>query len=210
MFTTPWMTAGGDRRVAGRKRAVLLTTSLLLHGLALATLSGFQAWQVPAVAEPPVADVFEVQLPLPALPAPPQRQEPKADSPRPRSEAKTPVPQEPRAKVVIQPDPRTLPERVPQPAADPLPADPQPGATDPGAFGSRGPGNGKGQGDGNGDGLNNNVDDGPLPLGGPISRPQIIPGTRVQPRYTELARQARLQGVVVLQATIDERGNVID
>jgi TonB family protein len=211
MFATPWMTVQGDRRAAGRKRAWILTSSLVLHGMALATLSGFQAWQVPAVAEPPIADVFVVQLPLPVLPAAPTHQESKADSPKPRSEApKVPVPKAPPAPVVPQPDARTVPEHVPAPAADPLPADPQPGPTDAGPFGTGPHGNGDGTGNGSDGPGKGNVNDGPLPIGGPISRPQIIPGTRVEPRYTEMARQAHLQGVVILLAVIDERGNVVD
>ena len=32
----------------------------------------------------------------------------------------------------------------------------------------------------------------------------------VKPEYTELAREARLQGVVILQTAIDQEGNVVD
>jgi TonB family protein len=210
MFATHWMTAPADRRVAGRKRAWILTSSLLLHGMAFATLSGFEAWQVPAVAEPPIADVFVVQLPPPALPAAPH-QERKADAPSPRAETQKPLaPQAPQAPAVVQPDPRTVPERLPEPANDPLPADPLPGPIDPGGSDTGPRGNGNGTGHGSGGPGSGNVDDGPLPIGGPISRPQIIPGTRVEPRYTEAARLAHLQGVVILRAIIDERGNVID
>jgi TonB family protein len=212
MFATPWMTARGDRRAAGRKRAWILTSSLVLHGMALATLSGFQAWQVPAIAEPPIADVFVVQLPLPTLPAAPPHHESKADSPPPRSAKpaaetpKTPLLPAPRTPAAVQPDPRTIPEHVPAPATDSPPADPQPGPTDDGGpFGTGRHGNGNGS-----DGPGIGKDDGPLPIGGPISRPQIVPGTRVEPRYTEIARQAHVQGVVILLAVIDERGNVVD
>jgi protein TonB len=208
MFATPWMTAQADWRAAGRKRAWLLSSSLLLHGMALATLSGFQAWQVPAVAEPPIATVFEVQLPLPALPAAPQRQENKASSPKPHSEApQALVTPAPRVPALTQPDPRTVPEKVPAAAPDPQPADPQPGPTDISSSGTHTSGNGTG--DGKGSDGRDYVNDGPLPIGGPISRPQIIPGTKVMPHYTEVARQARRQGVVVLRAIIDVRGNVV-
>lgn len=33
---------------------------------------------------------------------------------------------------------------------------------------------------------------------------------RVEPRYPEAARQARLTGVVILEAVIDRNGNVVD
>ena len=213
MFTTPWMTAQADRRAAGRKRAWILTSSLLLHGMALATLSGFEVWQVPAVAEPPIADVFVVQLPLPVLPAAAPRRESKADSPKPKAEtskaAVTPAPLVPAVPAPVQP--HRIPERL-VPPADPPAADPPPGPTGPGRSGTGPYGNGNGDGDGTGTGDrgDRSQEDGPLPIGGPISRPQIIPGTRVEPRYTEPARLAHVQGVVILRAVIDERGNVID
>src|SRR6202043_2931872 len=76
MFASHWTTSQGGRS-AGRKRAWILTSSLLLHVVALATLAGADAWQVRAVAEPPIPEVFEVQLPLPILPPPPPVNEPK-------------------------------------------------------------------------------------------------------------------------------------
>ncbi|HEY6321947.1 MAG TPA: energy transducer TonB [Thermoanaerobaculia bacterium] len=214
MFACHWTAPQGGRS-AGRKRAWILTSSLLLHVVALATLAGAEAWQVRAVAEPPIPEVFEVQLPLPLLPAPPPPlNEPKkvaADSPRPRS---TPLPElaplTPPPPMPTQPDPLAADRPIPPPA-DPQPADPRLASdVDPFGGGRRGNGNGtgdatSGRGTGNGDG-----DNVALPIGGAISRPQIIPGTKVEPRYTELARQAHLQGVVVLRAVIDERGNVID
>jgi protein TonB len=208
MFTSPWMTPSADRQSADRRRAWILTSSVLLHGVALATLAGFELWQVAAVAEPPVAQVFEVQLPLPALPAPPEARQQQSASPKPRSAALPPaVPlQAPPPRPVAQPDPLATPSREPVPAADPPPADPQPDGP---ARPATGPGGGPGSENGPwGPGPGGN--DRPLPVGGPIHPPQIVPGTKVQPHYTEPARMAHVQGVVVLQAVIDERGNVID
>jgi protein TonB len=215
MFATQWTAPQGGRS-AGRKRAWILTSSLLLHVVALATLAGAEAWQVRAVAEPPIPAVFEVQLPLPVLPPPPPPpavNEPKkvaADSPRPASTPLPPLtPLAPPPPLPAQPDPLAVDRPIPPPA-DPQPADPRLAPADVDPFGGSRRGNGNGTGDATSGRGTGNGDDVALPIGGAISRPQIIPGTKVEPRYTELARQAHLQGVVVLRAVIDERGNVID
>jgi protein TonB len=210
MFTSPWMNPPDDRRPAERRRAWILTSSVVLHGLALATLAGFETWRVAAVAEPPVAAVFEVQLPLPPLPPPPSPRTPpavrrQAASPRPQSIAPA-TPAVPATPPLTQPDPKAPPHE-PSKQLDPALADPAtPAAPGPETSGPGGDSHGTRSGSWGPGG----DDDRPLPVGGRIRPPQIVPGTKVQPHYTEQARQARLQGVVVLQATIDERGNVID
>ena len=50
------------------------------------------------------------------------------------------------------------------------------------------------------------IDTGPMRVGGDIQEPTVI--HRVQPVYPELARRARLEGFVILQAIIDKQGNV--
>ncbi|HLY57373.1 MAG TPA: TonB family protein [Stellaceae bacterium] len=203
-------TAPQGGRSAGRKRAWILTSSLLLHVAALATLAGAEAWQVRAVAEPPIPAVFEVQLPLPLLPAPPPPpvNEPKkvaADGPRPASTPLPPLIPAPPPPMPAQPDPLAADKPIPPPA-DPRPADSPLAPADVDPFGN---GHGNGNGTGNATSGRDGGDDVALAIGGAISRPQIIPGTKVEPRYTELARQAHLQGIVVLRAVIDERGNVV-
>jgi protein TonB len=207
-----------QRARRGGKRTWLLTGSLALHVAALAVLAGFQVWRVEAVAEPPLVDVFEVQLPPPAVgqpagppPAPAHHQPAQAP---PARAAVQPPPE------VRQPDSAALQKHpdVPAPLApaetaaanDRTTATGDASAQSRDASGSR-LGTGDGAGGPGGPRDEGEAGDGaPLPIGGPITRPQIVPGTRVQPVYTELARQAHVQGVVVLQATIDERGNVLD
>ncbi|GAB4369076.1 MAG: hypothetical protein Kow0062_02710 [Acidobacteriota bacterium] len=52
---------------------------------------------------------------------------------------------------------------------------------------------------------------GPLMAGvGGVTMPELIPGTRVEPEYPELARRARIEGKVFLQAVIRKDGTVGD
>lgn len=52
------------------------------------------------------------------------------------------------------------------------------------------------------------IDQGPMRVGGEIQAPERI--HYVNPEYPELARRARLQGVVIIEAVIDREGNVKD
>ncbi len=49
-------------------------------------------------------------------------------------------------------------------------------------------------------------DDEPLRVGGNVSRPELL--ERAEPIYTEPARQARVQGAVIVEAIIDQQGRV--
>ena len=52
------------------------------------------------------------------------------------------------------------------------------------------------------------VDTGPIFVTGDVKKPVKI--FEVKPQYTEIARKARIQGVVILQTIIDKEGNITD
>ena len=46
----------------------------------------------------------------------------------------------------------------------------------------------------------------PIRVGGNVQESKLI--KKIEPAYPELAKRARVQGVVILQVTVDEEGNV--
>jgi protein TonB len=48
----------------------------------------------------------------------------------------------------------------------------------------------------------------PVRVGGDVKAPVAI--TRIDPTYTEVARKARISGIVIIEAIIDRNGDVTD
>jgi protein TonB len=186
-----------------RRRWLSLPLAIALHLVALTAFAFASYWNVGPVQEPQTNVAFiDVVLPPPppagggGHPAPP----PPADRPptTPRQEntqVQQPqdVPNKPPA-----PDPPTQVDVPPGPAVD--------GPVTPGPGDHPGPGPG--------------IDPGPpgpsvIPGGGDETLPQRLTAamTRpqalrpIQPHYTETARRVGMEGTVILEAIIDEKGN---
>src|ERR1700722_8340360 len=78
-----------------------------------------------------------------------------------------------------------------------------------GGIGSgRGGGVGSGNGGGVGPGSGGGFGDGVYRAGNGVSQPKLI--SKVEPEYSEEARKAKFQGVVVLQIVVDSKGNAVN
>jgi protein TonB len=200
------------------RRWMSLPIAIALHVVGLTAFAFASYWSVGAVAEPNTNIVFVSMAPLPEPPAGGGGGgRPKAPDTKPIQEATKPVP----PSQPVQPTAETVPDDVPAPTTpattqmdDLLPAgDPGDGPVgDPslpiGPSVGPGPG-GPGEGDSHGEG------DGPAlgvgesqPIRFTVGMTKPEPIRQVQPRYTENARRAGVQGAVILEAVIDEQGNV--
>ena len=193
------------------RRWLSLPIAVALHLVALTTFALASYWNVGVVPEPEVIVVFQPEAPIPValLGGGPR---PRPVEPEPQPEPEPIRPHEP-----VQPTLEDVPEDVPTPAPAPNTTTVDSGYTDLGAP----PGDGipEGHPDGNPDvrvpgGGNVNgpgtaveaPEEGPIHITVGITRPEIL--HKVAPRYTEMARRAGVQGTVIIEAIIDERGRV--
>ena len=190
------------------RRWLSLPIAVGLHVVGLTAFAFASYWNVGSVQDPNVniGPVINVQLPPPGGGG---GQPPKSRTPEIKKQSA------PQAQVKLQqPNADTVPDKPPAPAvndmAQDLPAGPAndspsigigegPGPGGPGLGGPGGPGEGPGPGTGI-------VDKTPLVFSFGMTKPEII--HQVQPRYSELARRAAVQGAVIVEAVIDELGLV--
>ncbi len=206
---------GLEAKKPSRRAWFSLPAAIGLHVIAVATFTFAGTWNVAAVPEPMIVEPFVVQLPPPPPPI--------LGSGRPetkgRNEVKAPTPPIPPEQPVQPKDTADLDAEAKassdSPVVDSVASLPPGG--DP-----RGSIYGVEDGD-----PNSGVDfsDGPIPVapapapapemaersepiqvGGAVTRPVVV--SRTEPRYTELARKARIEGVVIVRAVIDEQGYV--
>jgi len=200
-----------DKKKPNRRRWLSLPIAIGLHLAALATFTLASYWHVEGVGEriliPPYESTIVVSL----------SERPEGGRSAPLSSGEKTRTQAPRPAEPVQPahpiDPLPLPESS---STFESPADLQTGLSTPGvgdATETSGGGSGKGTGEGPGEGPGSGLPaaetiDEPIHVTGAVTRPVLLDGP--QPRYTEMARRAGLQGTVVLEAIIDESGHVIN
>ena len=195
------------------RRWISLPIAVALHLVGLTAFALASYWTVGKVAEPSsLPIVFLMGEPPPAPPGggggrPKPVDTKPVDAPRPKSAQP------------VQPTAETVPDTVPEPTAstpvDEVVSDLAPGddssndlPVGPGdGPGPGGPGVGPGPGGpGNGSDIGGGHDEQPIRLTADMVKPEIL--QQVQPRYTEGARRAGVQGAVIMEAVIDEKGQV--
>lgn len=190
-----------SRRQKGlRQRLLALPAAIAIHGLALSAFLVGQLWAVVPAPEPILPVVLHLPSPPPSMPKQAKGPTPRQTASPSRSERRQPVVQ---------------PGQVPPETAKP--AQSQTGRVVSTGFEDFEDdiGDGRRSTDGGGEGddqiiaepsdVNNNDPIVPTPE---VRMP--VPISRVDPRYPDLARRTKTQGVVILRATIDQSGQVVD
>ena len=201
------------------RRWISLPIAIALHVVGLTAFAFASYWTVGAVTEPDMVVAFVQLAPLPEMPAGGGGGGVRTPVKPVEKEVKPVKPAE-----IVQPTDKTVPEDVPPPAttntetADVDVFTPA-GNTGDGPVGDPnlpigdgfGPGKGGPGVNPNGDGNGPEIGEGesqPVRFTVGMTKPEPI--RQVQPRYTENARRAGVQGAVILEAIIDEQGNVTD
>lgn len=190
-----------------RRRWIAFPAAVALHLTALAAFVSAEYWHIRPVTEPDQSAVFVMVTPPPPI-AISASSGGKEHKPQP-APVKDPVkpPQGP-----VQPED----------VKDLAPAPPAPADSNQGGGGTSDNGDPEGSRNGRDDGVKDGSDEGVIPVlaappvvappAGPIhitaavKKPEVL--RRVAPLYPEVARRARVQGVVMLEAIINERGDV--
>jgi protein TonB len=190
-----------------------LPLAVFFHLVVLGSVAAASYWNVSDVPEPPIHYVFfkasEPPPPPPAQgsakpPEEPQRPvEPPVEKPVDTPVQPEDVPDETPTPTITDLTPTSADtadtsDRIGRPNGDPRGVD---GGVEKGVLHSEGKGSGPGYG-----GTDGPADSLPIQFKAGMIPPEVI--VRVQPRYTEPARKAGVQGTVIVEAVIDEQGRV--
>jgi len=187
------------QRQRNRRWGAMLVSAVALHAIAATAVVLASVWNVAEVEPPALDETLYVALPPPlgddTAPKPP-KPAPAPPKPQTAAQPQPPAPKPPETQPVTVPDALPVP-----PAVAPTDEDVSPGpASD--APSTGGDGVPWGTNDGAG------ADDAARDITAEMTRPEVV--QRVTPLYTEEARRARIEGVVIVRATIDRTGRVTD
>ena len=194
-----------EKRPKTGRRWLSFPVAVAVHLVAFGAVAFFSTWSVGDVAEANLMGPFVIPLQL--EPQVQREQAPRPPHQAPPTPSASPQPAAPPPPTLVQPPaiPDVIPNADDLPSVPPSdsnvpvsnrPPCPECNGTDPNA-------DRKGSGDsGSGDGPG----DGPVILRAGMRPPVVL--SRVEPRYTEAARKVGLQGVVIVEAVIDQRGRV--
>jgi len=189
------------------RRWLTLPVALIAHGIVFAGLIVTSFMTIESVPPPPLTISFVAAPPPPPPPPPPKRSGAKKPIEKPKEIPKPTELVQPKVVPEEKPVPITAPEEEKDEGVD--------GGVDGGVEGGVIGGVVGGVVGGVLGGVLGGVDGGmmdqPLYAGiGGVSNPEVIPSTRVQPTYPDLARKAKVAGQVVLQAVVRKDGTVGD
>jgi protein TonB len=201
-----------DKKKPSRRRLLSLPIAVGLHLVALASFTFASYWHVERVPEPSLLQQYVIEASLPELP----QAKIKQGSPAPvehkaKAEAvKTPEiaqPEKPADKLPTLDTPSTSITLVDVPVGPGHPDGDPKGDPRGDIKGIEGvPFDPNASGPGGGHEKAAPVSNEPIRVFGAVTRPVVDYGP--QPRYTEMARKAGVQGIVIVDAVIDEEGRV--
>ena len=205
MFDDVLIESAGKDKTKGRGVTTAISAVVHLIIIAAVILAAKHIKEHPEVIEKPIR-AFMVSAPPPPPPPPPP----------PAGGASTPKPKVETPKVEPQPfhQPTEVPKEVPQTAQTDTASTStgvvggQAGGVEGGVVGGVAGGVVGGTLGGQLGGVLGGTGDKPVRVGGDVQAPVAI--NRIEPQYTELARKARIEGVVIIEAIIDRNGNVTD
>ena len=200
MFDDVLIESAGKDKAKGGWITALISTVIHIGVVGGLIAAGYYVKENPEVIEKPMS-AFIVQSAPPPPPPPP----PPASSNTAQSRPKVETPREETPRETFR-QPTETPRDVPQ-VAD-VSSEDEDAGVEGGVVGGVKGGVVGGTLGGQLGGQLGGTGDTPVRVGGNVKAPVVI--VRVEPQYTEVARKARIKGIVIVEAVIDRQGNVTE